>query len=207
MNDSARAVGTRQCDFFGCRFFAAFVAIAAFAQLTGCALLQNAPPGAKPATGAAISPAAFFTLQGRISVRVGDKLETAKILWARLPAEERVELFTPFGNQIAELVRLKDGRVNLRRGRETETAASMAEISAALLGVPLDLDAVALWTQGIGFIEDVPTERSFAQSHGDPWQVTVERLQTRGAYRIASRVLAIRGDTVVRLVIDEWRAE
>ena len=207
MNDHVRAVGTRQRDFFGCRFFAVFVAIAAFAQLTGCALLQNAPPGAEPATGTAIPPAAFFTLQGRISVRVADKLETAKILWTRLPAEERVELFTPFGNQIAELVRLKDGRVNLRRGRETETAASMAEISSALLGVPLDLDAVALWTQGIGFIEDVPTERSFAQSNGDSWQVTVERLQTRGAYRIASRVLAIRGDTVVRLVIDEWRAE
>ena len=207
MNDAARAVGMRQRDFFGCRFAAAFVAIAAFAQLTGCAWLQNAPSGAQPAIGTVISPAAFFTLQGRISVRVGDKLETGKILWARLPAEERIELFTPFGNQIAELVRLKDGRVNLRRGRETETAASMEEITLTLLGVPLDLDAVARWTQGIGFIEHTPAERRFAQSHGDPWQVTVERLQTRGAYKFASRVLAIRGDTVVRLVIDEWRAE
>ena len=205
MNDPARAAGTRQRDFFGCRFSAAFAAIVAIVQLTGCALLQNVPSVAVTASGTAISPAAFFTLQGRISVRVGDKLETGKILWARLPAEERIELFTPFGNQIAELVRLKDGRVNLRRGRETETAASMEEITSTLLGVPLDLDAVALWTQGIGLIEDAPTERSFA--HGDPWQVTVERLQTRGAYKFATRVLAIRGDTVVRLVIDEWRAE
>lgn len=138
-------------------------------------------------------------------MRVNDRLESGQILWARLGTEERIELFTPFGNQVAELVKPKDSGVTLRRGREIDTAASMAELTLTLLGVPLDLDAMARWTQGIGLVEGVATERNFL--NGDAWQVTVERLQPRGGHQFASRVSAVRGDIVVRLVIDEWRAE
>ena len=144
-------------------------------------------------------------MRARISVRVGDKIDSGQIRWARLPNEERLEVFTPFGGQVAELVKVTNGRVTLRRDQETITAASIGELTSSVLGVPLDMDAIAIWTQGIGLRENESIEQRFG--NGEAWQVTVGRLQTRGAHQFASRLSALSGDTVVRLVIDEWQAE
>ncbi len=114
-------------------------------------------------------------------------------------------MFTPFGSQVAELVKSSDGLVTLRRDQETRTAANVGELTASLLGVPLDMDSIAAWTQGVGLNENEETEKKFA--NGDAWHVTAERFQTQGIYRHVSRLIAIRGDTVVRLVVDEWQLE
>lgn len=197
--------GSRRRDFSRRRFIVAGVNGIAITLLAGCASIDRAPGGDALVPDRSISPASFFTLRGRISVRVNDKLESGQILWTRLGTEERIELFTPFGNQVAELVKPRDGRVTLRRGHEIDTAASMEDLTRALLGVSLDLDAMARWTQGVGLVDGVAAERKFL--NGDAWQVTADRLQPRGGHQFASRVSAIRGDIVVRLVIDEWRAE
>lgn len=147
--------------------------------------------------------AQHFLLSGRISVRVTDKIDSAHIRWQRRPQEERIGLYTPLGSQVAELASDKDARiVTLRQGGETVTAASVAELTQSLLGTPLDLDRVAAWVQGIGLRENEITDVMLA--NGDQWRVTAERYQTSGNYRFASRVIATKGDIVVRLVIDEW---
>jgi len=151
------------------------------------------------------SPAKFFTMRGRISVRVGENIESGQIRWSKLPDEERLELFTPFGSQVAELVKVTNGRVTLRRDLETISAESFGELTLSLLGVPLDMDSIAAWTQGVGLKENESIEQQFG--NGDKWQVTVERMQIRGVHRFASRLSAVSGDTIVRLVIDEWQAE
>jgi outer membrane biogenesis lipoprotein LolB len=168
--------------------------------IAGCASVATAPPAPLPAIAAN-----FFTLQGRISVRVGDKLESGRVSWIKLATEERIELFTPFGGQVAELIKPSSGRVTLRRGHEIESAATMEALTMALLGVPLDTEEVARWTQAIGLTDDIEAEKSF--SNGDKWRVTAFRVQARGNHQFASRISAIRGDTVVRLVIDEWLAQ
>jgi outer membrane biogenesis lipoprotein LolB len=63
---------------------------------------------------------------------------------------------------------------------------------------------MAEWAQGFGLRENESTEVTLA--NGDLWHVTAERYQASGDYRFASRVNAIRGDIVVRMVIDEWTA-
>lgn len=171
--------------------------------MQGCAAVGTAPVATVRSSNS--TQALFFTLHGRISVRVGDRLDTGKIQWSKLPTEERLQLFTPFGSQVAELVKAANGTVTLRRDQETLTAATIGELTASLLGVPLDMDAIAAWSQGIGLNENEETEKKFA--NGDAWQVTAERFQAQGAHRFASRLSAIRGDTVVRLVVDEWHAQ
>ncbi len=201
---NASTTGTRRREFFRRRFFDGRASVLLAAMLmAGCASFGIAPP--PPAASTTASPANYFSLQGRISVRVGDKLESGRVTWAKLPTEERIELFTPFGSQVAELIKDSSGRVTLRRGREIETAASMETLTLALLGVALDIEEVARWTQAIGLTDDVDAEKTF--SNGDKWLVTASRVQGRSNHQIASRVSAVRGDTVVRLVIDEWRAE
>lgn len=147
--------------------------------------------------------AQHFLLSGRISVRVNDKIDSGQIRWYRRPQEERIGLYTPLGSQVAELVSDKDTRmVTLRQGSETVTAASVAELTQSLLGAPLDLDRMAAWVQGIGLRENEITDATLA--NGDSWRVTAERYQSSGNYRFASRVIATKGEIVVRLVIDEW---
>lgn len=151
--------------------------------------------------------AAYFALQGRLSVRVGDRLDSGNIRWSRKPDEERIALFTPFGSQLAEVLKRTDGdgRVTMRKDNETIVAESIEALTSSLFGVGLDLDAIAAWTQGAGLADGVSTERMFA--NGMIWQVTAERFSMRGPHRIAGRLSAISGDTVVRVVIDEWQAQ
>jgi len=168
--------------------------------LQGCASLPSSIEAAPTAL-----PATLFHLEGRISIRVGERLDPGKITWTRTAQEERIKFFTPFGSQVAELVKVAGGKVTLRRDQETMTADSISELTSVLLGVPLDMDSIAAWTQGIGLRENESVEKRFG--NGDVWQVTAEKFQVRGDYRFVSRLTAISAETVVRLVIDEWRAQ
>jgi outer membrane biogenesis lipoprotein LolB len=169
--------------------------------LAGCASVP-APPKATEATVSRLAES--FELTGRISVRVGDRLETAKIIWLRSPAMERLQLFTPFGSQVAEVVRNGSADVTLRRGTDVTTATSIAELTESLLGAPIDTEEIARWVQGGGLTEDEVVE--VLLKDGTKWQVTAEKFQTRLLPdRVVTRLLAIKGDTVVRLFVDDWQ--
>ena len=147
--------------------------------------------------------ARYFSFNGRISVRVNERVDSGQIRWQRRPDEERIGLFSPLGSQVAELVSdTRTGAVTLQQGKEKLTAASIAELTQSLLGVPLDLNRLAEWVQGIGLRENEVADATLG--NGDVWQVRAERYQSSGSYQFASRLVATRGDTVLRLVIDDW---
>ena len=147
-----------------------------------------------------------FSLKGRISVRVSDKIDSGQIRWSRTAEEERIGLYSPLGTQVAELISDRRARVvTLRQGNETRLATSVAELTQSLFGVPLDLDRMSEWAQGYGLRDNAATDQTFA--NGDVWRVTAERYQASGDYRFASRVTATSGDMVVKLVVDEWTAK
>lgn len=183
----------RRC-FFVC---AALLALASLAGCTTAQIAQSTTPiGDQPLV-------QDFSLFGRISVRVNDKIDSGQIRWSRSAAEERVGLYSPLGPQVAELVSDRLARVvTLRQGKETVTADSVAALTQTFLGVPLDLDRMAEWVQGFGLRENEITERTLP--NGDVWRVSAERYQSVGNFRFASRLIATRGDIVVRLVIDGW---
>ncbi len=189
----------RRC-FFMCVVFYAIVTLDACTTLQVTRDAQLATPGGEKIV------AQTFSLNGRISVRVNDKLDSGQIRWHRTLDEERIGLYSPLGSQIAEL--LIDKRANivtLRQGTESTTAASVSELTQSMLGAPLDLDLLNAWVQGVGLIENLATDVTLA--NGEKWRVTAERFNVAGAggnYRFASRVTATRGDVAVRLVIDEW---
>lgn len=186
----------RRC-FFVC---ATFLSIATLGACTTMPLTPSAIP-AVPAGGNAL--AAYFSLNGRISVRVNDKVDSGQIRWQRSAIEERIGLYSPLGTQVAELISNKRTRmVTLRQGNEMSTAASVAELTQSLLGVALDLDRMAEWVQGAGLRENEITDMTLG--NGEIWRVTAERYVVNGQYRFASRVIATSGDIMVRLVIDEW---
>lgn len=196
---------TRRPQDSGRRFYillaqAIFIAVV-MVVMQGCA--TTVPP-IESVTAAAL-PAKYFRLQGRISVRVADKLDSGKLVWNKSADEERLSFYTPFGSQVAEMAKKATGPVLLKRDNETLSAESISELTAMVLGVPLDMESIAAWTQGIGLKENESVEKRFA--NGDVWQVTAEKFQTQGEYRFVTRLTAVSAETVVKLVIDEWHAE
>ena len=191
-----RRARLRRC-FFVC------AAIFTLNSLVACTTVQTPLGAAAVGPIGATAMAQHFSLTGRISVRVNDKLDSGQIRWQRGADEESIGLYSPLGSQMAELVSDKRTRVvTLRQGKDTVTASSVAELTQTMLGVPLDLERLAGWVQGFVLRENEASEATLA--NGDIWRVTVERYQSSGMHRFASRVTAIKGDVVVRLVIDEW---
>ncbi len=147
--------------------------------------------------------AAHFELKGRISVRVNDRIDSGQLRWLRGAAEERMDLYSPLGSQLAEVVQRKGEGARMRRDGEVSEAASIDELASKLLGVSLGTQRVASWVQGVGLADGRTVEQTLA--NGERWMVTAERFQAVAPYRFVGRLSAVRGDVTVRLVIDEWQ--
>ena len=145
-----------------------------------------------------------FTLSARVSVRVGDKLDTVKLDWTRTPPVEVIKIFTPFGAQVAEIIANRDG-ATVKNASGTQSAATVADITASALGVRLDTAMLARWVQG----RDLKNATNFAvfpeSGVAATWTVEAENFRVIDGARVAGRVTAISGDTVVKVVVDEFK--
>ncbi|MBL8520602.1 MAG: hypothetical protein JNK75_07995 [Betaproteobacteria bacterium] len=141
-------------------------------------------------------------MSGRISVRINDRIDAGQIRWERdaVRGVERVALLSPLGTQVAELTRA--GRhAEFRRG-ETRLSGEMEALTESLMGVALDLGAMAGWLQGAGL--DAEGRGTVDSSDGRRWTLLAEGFHTAGLAVVARRLTVSSGDTVLRLVVDEW---
>jgi outer membrane biogenesis lipoprotein LolB len=138
-----------------------------------------------------------FVAKGRLSVRVDDRIDSGAFEWERSARGERIGLFTPLGSQVAALTRDTNGRTTLTRDGETREAATVALLSAELLGVPLDLDLLAAWLQGVGLDAE---GRAWHTEAGSEWIIEAALQGQR-----VKRLVLTRENTIVRVVIDDWR--
>jgi outer membrane biogenesis lipoprotein LolB len=159
--------------------------------LAGCAALE---PARVPPPELASAPRAF-EMSGRISVRVADRNDIAKLRWTHRPASDAWVVSSPIGNEVARIDADKAGAVLRRAGAPDERSASFAELTERLFGAALDPVALAGWLHGI---------KPEAGRAG--WNVTIDESQRAGAVDLARRITATRGDTVVKLVVDGYRA-
>lgn len=182
----------------------AILAIVLSACARGPATLTQASEMSQAALGAAnIAYTERFALTARVSVRVGDKLDTVKLDWIRQPPDETIKIFTPFGAQVAEIAATRDG-ASVKSASSTQSAATVADITEAALGVRLDTAILARWVQGRD-LNSAPSFVAFPESGIAPaWRVTAENFRLIDGAKVASRVTAISGDTVVRVAIDEF---
>jgi outer membrane biogenesis lipoprotein LolB len=138
---------------------------------------------------------AAFEASGRLAVRQGDRSDIAKLRWTRHRDSDLWVISSPIGNEVARLESRARGATLTRAGAASESAESFQALTEKLLGVPLDPNEIASWLHG-GLPGNAP---------GD-WKVTVDETQRAGKVDLARRITATRGDVVVRLVVDEYRA-
>lgn len=133
-------------------------------------------------------------MSGRLAVRQGDRSDIARLRWTRSSSGDLWVISSPLGNEVARIESGARGASLAQAGAASEVAESFQALTERLLGVALDPRAIAGWLHGA-----TPSEA------GD-WRVTVEETQRAGAVDLARRITAVRGDVVVRLVIDDYRA-
>jgi outer membrane biogenesis lipoprotein LolB len=163
-------------------------ALLAFLVLAACATAPSAPLPDLSAVPRS------FDMNGRIAVRQGDRSDIARLRWSHRPSGDVWVISSPLGNEVARIESGATGAVLRRAGGATEEAESFAVLTERLLGVGLDPDALSTWLHG-GQRGELPSD----------WQVRVEETQRAGTVDLARRISATRGDTVVRLVVDEYR--
>lgn len=167
-----------------------FVALVLALVLHGCATL--APPPAPLPQLTAVPKA--FEMNGRIAVRQDQRSDIAKLRWVHREAGDVWTISSPIGNEVARIESEPGGVVLSEAGAEPQRAASFEELTEKLLGVPLDPRTLAAWLHG-------DTRATPGQ-----WRITIDETQPAGSVTLARRITATRGDTVVRLVVDEYRA-
>ncbi len=165
-------------------------AAAVLALLLGaCAAL----PGPQPLPDLAGIPDAF-EMSGRLAMRQGDRSDIAKLRWTHQPGRDLWVISSPLGNEVARIEADSSGATLTQAGGAGARADSFAELTERALGIALDPATLARWLHG------------GAPSASSDWVVTVEEKQRAGAIEIARRIGARRGDVVVRLVVDEYKA-
>ena len=156
--------------------------------LAACATIP--PP--QPLPDLAAAPASF-EMSGRISVRTAGKSEIARLRWTRRAGEDLWIIASPLGNEVARI--RSDPTGASLSGPAEEHAASFSALTERLLGVPLDPAELAAWLHG-----KVPAEAAGG------WKVVLDETQRAGRLDLAKRLTASRGDVVVRVVVDDYRA-
>ena len=138
---------------------------------------------------------AAFEVSGRLALRQGDRSDIAKLRWTRHRDSDLWVISSPLGNEVARLESRSQGATLTRAGSPSESADSFQALTEKLLGIALDPATVAGWLHGT----------APGREPGD-WKVTIDEKQRAGDVDLAKRITATRGDVVVRLVVDEYRA-
>jgi outer membrane biogenesis lipoprotein LolB len=131
-------------------------------------------------------------MSGRISVRQGDRSDIAKLRWTHKRDADVWAIASPLGNEVARIESNAGGAV-LSTGGQAQAADSFDDLTEKILGVPLNPRMLAAWLHGD--LHETPAQ----------WRVTIDETQKAGNVELARRLSAVRGETSVRLVVDEYQ--
>jgi outer membrane biogenesis lipoprotein LolB len=159
--------------------------------LAACAAL---PPAEAPAPRLTEVPRSF-EMNGRIAVRTADRSDIATLRWTRHGASDTWVIVSPLGNQVARIESTPEGATLVQGEGGDRHAASFQALTRKLLGVAIDPDWLAE-----GLVGKTPANLP------PGWKFMVDETQDAGVVHLARRITASKGDTVVRLLVDGFRA-
>jgi outer membrane lipoprotein LolB len=147
-----------------------------------------------------------FELVGRLSVRDGQRGEFGTLRWRRAAGSESITLLSPLGQIVAELSQQSGQPAKLVANNETRTAATLADLTRDALGTAVPVDELARWVQGLtGAASSSAASSPASQFQHAGWEVEAVNHRIVEGSAIPTRLTAIKGDVVVKLVVDEWK--
>jgi len=185
--------------------------------LSGCASLRTASVEASSASSPLLlsrpirATITTFDIEGRISVRQGDKHHTAHLDWHHEPAHDRLLLTTPLGQGMAELTRDHRGAHLQLSDRRIFEAVDMETLAQRLFDIDLPLSLMPRWIVGqvAPAIEPNQDDRlgrpQWRQIDG--WRLTYMDYESPAAHAlpVLMEMQQLADDIDVRLKIDRWQ--
>jgi outer membrane lipoprotein LolB len=186
-------------------FFRRIACAAVLVLLASCAQVAPRDTDDKGIVASAYVPQ--FELAGRLSVRDGQRGEFGTLRWKRMAASEQITLVSPLGQVVAELTQQQGHPAKLVANNQTRMAATLSDLTQQALGTAVPVHELARWVQGLSGVDEAGGRRPPAtQFQHAGWQVEAENHRVIDGSAIPARITAIKGDVVVKLVVDEWKA-
>ena len=179
--------------------------------LDGCSML---PPSAEEQPRPARDSIATFAIDGRIAIHQGERNYVSGISWRHAMEHDEMQLTTPLGQGIAELVRDGSGARLTLADRRKISAADLEGLAEQAFGITLPLSALPRW-----LVADIPAgaqqiTRDAAgrpqQLHVDGWRIDYRDYESAQASALPiliklHREAAGASEQIdIRLKIDEW---
>jgi outer membrane lipoprotein LolB len=160
--------------------------------LTACAVQPDLP-----ATDRLGPPLESFVVEGRLSLRQGERSDHLQFDWRHAPGSDVVLFSSPLGQGLAELGREANGAWLKLPGKPEQRAPDLPSLTQKLFGAPLPLEVLAEWMGG-----------RRAEMHGevDGWIVTVSESSPYLERRLPKRIEIRRDEIELKLVVTGWSA-
>ena len=171
----------------------AWLACLAVLLTAACADLPR-QPAAEPVLG---PPLQRFTVEGRISLRQGERREHLRFSWEHAPGSDVVLLMSPLGQGLAELTRDAAGVRLMQPNQATFSADTLPQLAQRAFGTPLPLDTMAEWLRGA---------QPALSGEIDGWRVVITDTSPFRQHRLLRIMEASRDEVEFKLLVDEWNA-
>ncbi len=190
--------------------------------LAGCAAIRPIPVSGNPVVVNAIL-VSQFSLSGRFSAKTAAEQVSGQFRYAETGSLRTLNLFSPLGTPLADIVATKDGATLTQANGSTLTAASLAALLRTVIDLRVTDAMMSAWLQGL------PSTPESATGNGSErdadglltrfseagWRIEIsarmEPTQTGSGMPIKANAprrmrwnLAASPDTEVRWAIDEW---
>jgi outer membrane biogenesis lipoprotein LolB len=189
--------------------------IAAACSLTLLSACASVAPTvtAVPATNTA-TLAKIFSLSGRFSAKRDQEQVSGQFRYTQHGADRSLQLFSPVGTPLAEIVANAVQATLTRANGATQTAASLSDLLRTVIDLPVTDAMFSAWLQGLPSTASVGAEMVRDASGlssrfvDGGWEIVVSARMDPPGLPLPKRMrwaLQAETDTELRWVIDEWR--
>ena len=161
-----------------------------------------------------------FSLSGRFSAKTTAEQVSGQFRYTQKDAERTLNLFSPLGTPLADIVATRDSATLTQAGGSTQTAASLAALLRTVIDLPVTDAMMSAWLQGLPSTPNVAIGKSaerdatglLTRFTEGGWNIEISARMEAGqggqskanAPRRMRWSLASVADTEVRWAIDEW---
>lgn len=142
-------------------------------------------------------PLERFTVEGRLSLRQGERSDHLRFDWRHAPGSDVLLFSSLLGQGLAEVGSEANGAWLRVPGRSEQRAADLSSLTQRLLGSPLPLASLAEWMGG---------RHPESRGEVDGWIITVSESSPYRERRLPKRIEARRDDIELRIVVTDWGA-
>lgn len=161
----------------------------------------------------------LFQLQGRIGIQNAGQGFSGKIHWLHKPTQDEIDLFSPFGSQIARIEKTDEQITFSNDQGDHAVAQNEKSLMQKQLGWYVPIEALVDWSLGrthhfsdkaerIHSISASETQideqgrfKSFLQ---DGWRIEYQDYQHTQGYDLPSKLTLRKDDLYLKLIIESW---